>query len=87
VTRRRVKAKDVLLKTAARMEKVAVTLPNKPIRGRFAGSMSHTCLPRPSETLTLTQHIDMSRKTLKSHSAAQTRRSKEGAHTHETIKI
>lgn len=92
MTRKRVTANDVLLKTAARMEKLLVTLPNKPTIARFSGSMSHTCLPKPKETFLLTKHIEMSKKILTSHLFAfregerQEGRAR-GQHTHEMIKI
>ncbi len=46
----RVTANDVLLRTAARMDRLAETLPSKPSGARLAGSMSQMCFPKPSGT-------------------------------------
>ncbi len=62
--RRRVTAKDVLLQTAASIEKVAATLLMRPILGRLAGSTSAICLPTPRGTIELSAPTEMVRKTL-----------------------
>lgn len=57
VTRSNVMPNEVLLQTAARIEKVWATCPKNWIRGMLAGSMAKACFPKPSEMLTVTQTL------------------------------
>ena len=64
VIRRRVTANEVLLKTAASIEKVEATLLMRPILARLAGSTSTRGLPTPRETVALVAPTETMRKTL-----------------------
>lgn len=59
IKRRRVKAKDVLLQTAARMENVPVKFPMRPRFDMFSGGTFVTCLPSPFDTLSVTRMIEI----------------------------
>jgi hypothetical protein len=59
ISRKRVKANDVLLQTAARIEKVPVKLPMRLMLDMFSGATLPTCLPRPLDTLNVTSMIEV----------------------------
>lgn len=56
-----VRANDVLLHTEARMERVPMKLPSRPMAGRLSSGIAWTCLPRPLEVAMVTMKMEVLR--------------------------